>query len=544
LKATPRSPARLLIGSGLLGGASAVILAAFSYIAYRWGGLSFIPYDIFDWMARVLPGGVLKLTIDSLVRVITVLNLGPTSSIAKLAEQGIALVQFLFFGVVAGSILGLWAHRKTGSLTVPGVLLGVFSGCGMAIIQTGLRPSQPGLPARAAWSAGLFLLWGGMLGRLVQELMIHKAASPQGNTGTRPENFLARRQFLYLSGMGSLAVLLGAVGLRLVRQGEVEPDLDNFNEPAESPGNLGRIEPAAGTRPEITPRGKFYRIDIDVIAPEIDAETWQLEITGQVEKPLMLSLEDLHARPAVTQAITLACISNPVGGDLISTALWTGVPLKDLLIESGLKPDATGIVITAVDDYYETVPLQQAMDERTLLVYAMNGEPLPVKHGYPLRIYIPDLYGMKQPKWITRLVAVSDRSEGSKGSGFWVDRDWTLSGVVHITSAIDAVAIGQKQVLTGRVPVGGIAFAGARGISWVEIRVDDGAWELAELRLPPLGKLTWVQWVYHWAAPQGVHKLYVRAVDGSGQMQESEERPTFPDGATGIDSFVVNIREK
>lgn len=256
-----------------------------------------------------------------------------------------------------------------------------------------------------------------------------------------------------------------------------------------------------------------------------------------VEHPLELSLDDIRSKPRQTQALTLSCISNPVGGDLISTSFWTGVLFRTLLDEAGLKEGVKEVYIESADGFYESVPLSEAMDGRTLLVYEMNGEPLTADHGFPLRIYIPGHFGMKQPKWIVRMEAI-DR----KGPGFWVDRDWSETALVRTTSVIDIVAAGAPAPESGLVPVGGIAYAGDRGISMVEVRVDDGPWEKAALRLPALSPLTWVQWRYDWKATPGKHVFRVRAYDGAGHPQITEDNPPYPNGATGIHEKNASVR--
>jgi hypothetical protein len=269
----------------------------------------------------------------------------------------------------------------------------------------------------------------------------------------------------------------------------------------------------------------------------IDGGTWRLKVEGLVERPLALSLDDIRSKPSQTQALTLSCISNPVGGDLISTSFWTGTPFKLVLEEAGLKKEVREIFIESADGFYESVPLSEALDGRTMLVYEMNGEPLTADHGYPLRIFIPGHFGMKQPKWIVRMEAIDRR-----GKGFWVDRNWSETARVRTTSVIDVAAGGAPDPQTGIVAVGGIAYAGDRGISQVEVRVDHGAWEKAELRTPTLSPLTWVQWRYLWKSTPGKHIFRVRAFDGEGQPQITEDHPPYPDGATGIHQRAANVR--
>src|SRR5450759_1145655 len=298
-----------------------------------------------------------------------------------------------------------------------------------------------------------------------------------------------------------------------------------------------RIAIAPGTRNEITPADQFYRIDIDSRPQQINSNTWQLVLKGLVQKPLNLSLAEIRALPAVTQAVTMACISNPVGGDLTSTNFWTGARLKDVLAMAGLMPGARFIAITAQDGFYEGMSLDEAMDERALLVYAMNGAPLTPEHGYPLRIYIPNHYGMKQPKWIIQIELIDHST-----SGYWEERGWSPTAIPQTTSVIDTTTVDTNAIAlnNGVMPLGGIAWAGIRGISKVEISINQGEWVTAELRTPALSLLSWVQWRYDWKVTSGAHQVQVRATDGSRVLQVSQPSDPSPEGATGI--YVVGIR--
>jgi hypothetical protein len=284
----------------------------------------------------------------------------------------------------------------------------------------------------------------------------------------------------------------------------------------------------------VTPNEDFYRIDINTRPVVIDGESWVLEVEGLFDQPRPLTLPDLMAYPAVTQPITLGCISNLIGGDLISTSNWTGVRLRDLLKDLGLRPEAKALYIEAADGFFESVVMEDMMDPRTLLVYGMNGETLPVEHGFPLRIYIPNRYGMKQPKWISRIEAIDEQRPG-----YWVERNWSEEARPQVLSIIDTVA--EDNAVDGVIPIGGIAWAGDRGIQKVELRVDEGEWNEATLRVPPLSPLTWVQWRYDWPSSAGSHTFTVRATDGSGMLQIEEERFPHPNGATGYHSVTMEI---
>ena len=379
----------------------------------------------------------------------------------------------------------------------------------------------------------------------------------------RQGHIIDRRAFLGLVGSGLASLVVVALGLRnfnnQARGFSIPATGTQPIPPGDTPAHppvfgteytsgsaaspaLGvlakRIEPAPGTRPEITPVDQFYRIDINQLPSVINGQSWNLEMKGLVQKPLTFTLDELRARPSITQAVTMSCVSNPLGGDLIGTNFWTGVPFKDVLAQAGVLPAAKGIKITAADGFYEYVPLAEAMDDRTLLVYAMNGEPLTTEHGFPLRIYIPNHYGMKQPKWITGM-EVTD----TPNRGFWGERGWESHAIPKTTSVIDTYEVDRNSLqATGIVPVGGIAWAGARGIKKVEIQVDTTPWVDAVLRNPAIGPLTWVQWRYDWKpVSKGVHTVRVRATDGDGNLQDPTLTTPGPEGATGIHSIVVFI---
>ena len=246
----------------------------------------------------------------------------------------------------------------------------------------------------------------------------------------------------------------------------------------------------------------------------------------------MLSLDDLRNNfISRDQFVTLSCISGRIGTTLISTTMWTGVSLQDLLAEAQAREEARYLYITSGDGFYESVDLDLiASDERIMLCYAWDGNQLPVDHGFPLRIWIPDRYGMKQPKWITGIEVIDEYREG-----YWVERNWDEIAQVKTTSVIDTVAVDAIIESGGQslVPIGGIAFSGARGISNVEIRVDGGPWEAAQLRAP-LSETTWMIWRYEWPFTEGAHTFDVRCEEADGTPQIEEVNPARPSGATGF----------
>jgi len=530
----------LLFGA-VLGAVTSLPVMALAFLGQRALELPFPPFDIFDWLARILPGGLVTFGIDSMVAIIRALNLGQISNLAKAGEQAMAIVLFIILAALLGMLLAWIVGRFQAASRRASVVVALVGEALLLIVHVALGKPGPGLAASGLWLAALLLGWTFSLDYL---LKVGPAAMNQ-----EPEAPLTRRQFLYLVGGGVVTVGLGSLALSRLGGGSsggtagapavALPDLSGTNGPAASPPVeilKGRPAPAPGTRPELTATQDFYHVDINAVPPRVDASTWNLKLGGLVDTPLTLTLDDIRSRPSFSQAITLSCISNPIGGDLISTAIFTGIRLKDLLAEAGLQAGAQAIAVQATDGFYESVPLEEAMDERTLLVYAMNDEPLPTAHGFPLRIYIPDHYGMKQPKWIETMDVIDHA-----GPGYWVDRGWSATAFVRSTSVVDTADTDPADAQNGALPIGGIAYTGARGVSKVEVQVDDGDWVEAELITPPVSPLTWVLWRYDWPSSPGEHSVAVRAYDGSGQLQQVEVSGTRPNGATGIDSLNFHV---
>jgi DMSO/TMAO reductase YedYZ molybdopterin-dependent catalytic subunit len=528
-----------LVTGAWIGALTSLPVAALNWLAFRAADLPFVPFHLFDWLARVLPGNVVTFGIDLMVGLIQGFQLGPTAATAKAAEQILALFQFILIGLAFGVILAALTRSRPQRLVNSGLRGGaVLAGAFLLVeIMLGLSPSS--LAPVVVWLLVLSLAWGAALGWLL--LQAGPAMAPA------PESPLSRRGFVTAVGGGAIGISLGAWGLASLLQAEAPaptgtaalPVPEIVLPPPEAPSAevlAARIQPAPGTREELTSNAEFYRIDINTSPPEVNGETWRLELGGLVDNPLSLSRADLMAMPMVTQTLTLSCISNRLGGDLISTSNWTGVPLQHVLQLAGLRPEAKELYIEAADGFYESVGTKDLQDPRTLLVLAMNGEPLPVEHGFPLRIYIPNRYGMKQPKWIVRMTAI-DR----EGAGYWVDRGWSETAYVNTTSVIDTVAVEAADSNTGTIPVGGIAWSGERGISRVEVQVDDGPWTEADLRTPPLSSLTWVQWRLDWPQQAGRHTFRVRAYDASGGLQVLSPRGVRPDGATGVHEVTVTV---
>ncbi|MEU2615937.1 molybdopterin-dependent oxidoreductase [Micromonospora sp. NPDC007271] len=289
--------------------------------------------------------------------------------------------------------------------------------------------------------------------------------------------------------------------------------------------------------PYVTPTGSFYRIDTALVVPQVDPAAWRLRIHGRVRNPIELSFADLLARPMVERYVTLACVSNEVGGDLIGNARWLGVPIKELLDEVDPEEGADQVVGRSVDGWTCGTPTAVLRDGRdALLAVGMNGEPLPVEHGFPVRMVVPGLYGyVSACKWVTELELTSF----ADFDAYWVPRGWAAQGPIRTQSRIDTPRP-RNRLTAGPVMVAGVAWAQHRGIRRVEVRVDGGPWQGVTLA-PAVSVDTWVQWSWRLDATPGEHTLQVRATDADGVTQPPERRPVAPDGATGWHTVRVTV---
>ena len=293
----------------------------------------------------------------------------------------------------------------------------------------------------------------------------------------------------------------------------------------------------SGPVPAITPVRDFYQVTKNFQDPVVPVAGWTLRVTGLIGRPLRLGYAELTAIPAVTEVITLECISNDVGGPLMSTGVFTGVSLRDLLVMAEPGAGAHAVNFHARDGYTETIPLATALAEPSILVaYRLDGQPLPEAHGFPARMVVPGRYGMKGPKWLDRIEVAA-----APEPGFWEQQGWDSRAMVRTTSRIDSPQNG-AIVRPGPVPLAGVAFAGTRGIRTVEWSADGGrSWSPAELE-PPLSSLTWVRWRAVWTPDRpGEYTLMVRARDGHGDLQRRDPAPTFPAGAAGYHVISLSV---
>ena len=305
--------------------------------------------------------------------------------------------------------------------------------------------------------------------------------------------------------------------------------------PALSPGANLKVPEVS---PFYTSNADFYRVDTALSVPAVDSDTWTLRIHGMVDQEVTLSLPDLLSMPLIERDITLTCVSNEVGGKLLGNARWLGVRVQDLLEEAGVSPDADQIVSRSFDGMTIGTPTQALTDGRdALLAVAMNGEPLPVEHGFPVRMVVPGLYGyVSACKWIVEMEATTFAAYDP----YWVERGWAEQAPIKTSSRIDTPRP-LASLASSEVTVGGVAWAQQRGIESVEVRVDEGPWETAELA-DSGGIDSWRQWSWTWPSPtSGNHTLAVRATDGDGVTQSQERAEPFPNGSSGWHSVVVNV---
>lgn len=321
----------------------------------------------------------------------------------------------------------------------------------------------------------------------------------------------------------AIAVALGGLSMRLVGAYETRP----------TTGRRGLTE----LPPEITPTAAFYHVSKNFIDPSVDGKAWRLQFDGLVAQPFELTYQDLKSLPFRQHPATLLCISNEVGGDLISNGEWTVTSLGDLIARAVPTGNIRDVVLHAADGYEDSIPLAKALESDCVIAWELNGDPLTTGHGYPARLLVPGIYGMKNVKWLTRVELV-----GEDVKGFWQSRGWDDTAEIRSMSRIDFPGSG-SSVAGPVIRLGGVAFCGDRGVGSVEISTDGGqTWSLAALQ-PPTSNLTWALWTYDWHPQErGEHRISVRAVDRTGQVQIVSRRGPFPAGSTGLHTISLLVQ--
>ncbi|GAA5146802.1 molybdopterin-dependent oxidoreductase [Microbacterium pseudoresistens] len=447
---------------------------------------------------------------------------------------GIALVLVL---LAAG--VGLLEVRRP---PVGAVIFGVL---GIAVGALALTRANAGLlawlPSVAAGAAAVVAL------RLLVRRLPPMAAVRHEEEGAPEPSRLDRRRFLVAAGVttgiGVIATLFGEAlraGSTAISAVRDAIRLPAASSPAAAPPP-DAAEDIPGLSPLITPNSDFYRIDTALIVPSVDPADWSLRIHGMVENEVVLTWDELLALPLIERAVTLSCVSNPVGGSLVGTAVWLGHPIRDLLARAHPLAGADMVLSRSIDGFTAGTPLTALTDERdALLAVGMNGEPLPLSHGFPVRMVVPGLYGyVSATKWVTDLeVTRFDRARA-----YWTDRGWAAEGPIKLQSRIDVPRAG-RPVAAGATVIAGVAWLPGTGVSGVEVQIDDGAWLPATLAAQSGASASadiWAQWSLPWDATPGEHRIQCRAVDAHGRVQTGSEAPPAPDGASGWHSVRVSV---
>jgi DMSO/TMAO reductase YedYZ molybdopterin-dependent catalytic subunit len=522
-------------------------LTAVHFLASQLIGTSFIPYDFFNWMTRVLPGDLITFGIDAMIDTMLALGLSVVD-LAKTAERASAVLQFVGLAIVLGAVVFAVLHfLKLRRPRIVGLIAGVIVGLPLLAISRSVAQLDVPPLVNGLWLLGSFLLWGWFLGVAYGRLYPTQTEAEVEPEAAAPANnvqVMDRRRFLVQLG-ASTAVLtvagtgIGATLARAERARTAAGGASIASGDIVFPNANDPVMPVPGTRLEYTPVSEHYQVFLQTEPTIIEEEDWQLPITGMVDNPRMFTLQQFRDEfESFDQFVTLTCISGRVGTGLISTTKWTGVNAQDVLEAVGMQPEAKYLFITSGDGFYESVDLELIRsDRRIMFCYAWDDKLLPKDHGFPLRIWIPDRYGMKQPKWITG-IEVTDEYQ----PGYWVERNWDEAARVKATSVIDTVAVDSVGAVDGQqvIPVGGIAYAGARGIGGVQVRVDGGEWRPAQLR-SPLSETTWVIWRYEWPFSAGDHLFEVRCTEADSTPQIEEAQDARPDGSSGIHSYEASV---
>ncbi|HEY6296119.1 MAG TPA: molybdopterin-dependent oxidoreductase [Streptosporangiaceae bacterium] len=365
--------------------------------------------------------------------------------------------------------------------------------------------------------------------------------SPHASTGETVRTPDRRRFLIAGAAAAALAAVADVAGSRLLGRFSVASSRAQVRLPAPAvpaPGIPAGTElRIPGLTPFFTTDTSFYRVDTDLVLPQVAPETWTLRIDGMVDRELELTFAELLRMPLTETDITLVCVSNQVGGTYNGTARWLGAPLATLLRRAGVRAGADQVLSTAADGMTISTPVAAIMDGRhALLAVGMNGQPLPVAHGFPARMVVPGLYGyVSATKWVTRLTLTTF----ARQRAYWTQRGYAAQAPIKTESRID-VPKPLARLAAGRVVVAGVAWAPTRGIAAVEVSVDNGPWHVARLAAAD-GLDTWRQWMWTWDATPGLHQLQARATDGTGVTQPSRRAQIFPSGATGWDSVVVTV---
>jgi DMSO/TMAO reductase YedYZ molybdopterin-dependent catalytic subunit len=494
--------------------AAGVMLVAIAILRALSGVMS-LPEVVAEGLLINLPGALFSAILDAL-------------------QHSAKPLFYLAVGVgilIVGGLLGRWYASDPTWQRAAKLVIGVWLVFGL-VVYTLLGAGLFGqyLSAGAVWHATTLLVVFGVYGVSLfhaYAALVHRAMPALPDT--------SRRVFLRNAAAALIATVGAGAIWRITSGGEAETvaapggGTPLAAAPNAAPFNL------TGMSPEVTATSNFYTVSKNFIDPSVAIGGWRLKITGLVDNPMALSFEELTALPASEGYYTLMCISNEVGGELWGNAYWKGVKLKSLLEQAGVHADGFKAVFTAADDYKDSVKLDRALHPDALLAWEMNGEPLKKEHGYPARLLIPGIYGMKNVKWLTNISIVADDFKG-----FWQNQGWDDAAPYQTAARIDTPG-GHTSVGAGPLSVGGVAYAGDRGITAVEVSSDVGkTWQPAQVK-PGLSAYTWQLWRADINVDRSVKQIQVRATDGLGQTQTREENPPFPAGSTGYHHVTIAV---
>ena len=479
----------------------------------------------------VAVGGAAIDTSPEWLKSFAIRTFGAHDKVALLIGIGVVLV-------VVVSVLGAASGRRPRLGIVGSVVLGAIGVA--AAVSRPANDLADAIPSIAGAAAGVVAFrW------LRAAAGTPAGAPPQVDLEPAPSPAIRgydRRRFLRTSAAAAgIAVVSGGLGRLLTSRANAAASRAAATIPV--PADAGQPPPEGsdldvpGVAPFVTPNADFYRVDTALFVPAIDSATWTLRVHGMVDREITLDFDQLLARSMIERDITLACVSNEVGGPYVGNARWIGAPLADLLREAGVQAEASQIVSRSADGFTIGTPTAVVMDGRdAMLAVSMNGEPLPLEHGFPVRMVVPGLYGyVSATKWLVEL----ELTTLDAYDAYWIQRGWAKEAPVKTQSRIDTPADG-ATLAPGVVAVAGVAWAQHRGIEGVEVSVDDGSWEDAELGATDTVD-TWRQWVFRWDAAPGSHTLAVRATDGEGETQTAGRAAPFPDGATGHHTILIEV---
>ena len=506
-------PSRVTYRAGFLLGLVSGLVMTLIMVALRFATETpVLPEIIADWLTSVTPPELFDLTLE----------------ILQVAAKPLMFSILLVAQVLAGGLFGV-AHVRYSS-TMP--FLPESSWLRSLILATAIWLIFMVLlsPVIGAGLFGVSLAdgpWGYMFITYVSFLAfsatlieLHRIAMAR----LSPEPVTGRREFMRRAAFFGLFAAVGGLAVRTILQ----------NTSAVTPSTVTSV---AGMPPEITPNDTFYEVSKNIVNPSVDVTDWKLEFAGDFGNPISLTYEELQSLPGQEEYVTLTCISNRIGGGLIGNALWRGVKLSTLLEMAEMPASVERLAFHAADGYVDSFPTEYALRDQTMIAYLMNGEPLTDGHGFPARIIVPGLYGMENVKWLTKIEPVP-----SSFRGYWQTRGWADTAIIQTMSRIDVPVRNADIPVNDDSFVGGVAFAGDRGIRTVEVSFDDGeTWQTAEFS-EPLSPYTWVLWTRDWTPtePQRVN-MAVRATDLEGNTQPAKITRALPNGAEGWHRILVNV---